>query len=98
MRSNSPVLSSLALAAVLAVPAVIATAPRLQAQKAVVKIRVHDPYHKDFHEWDDREDLAYRAYLTERHREYRVYRRLKHPEQRLYWNWRHEHPDHDDRR
>jgi hypothetical protein len=74
------------------------TATGLQAQKAVVQIRVYHLYHMDYHGWDDREDRAYRSYLVEQHREYRVHRRLKRPEQRLYWNWRHDHPDHDDRR
>jgi len=91
-----PFLGSFAMAAALAVPAIIATAT-LQAQRAVV-VRVYDRDHKDYHHWDGREDRAYRGYMVEQRRDYRIFRRLKRPEQRLYWKWRHEHPDHDNRR
>lgn len=57
--------------------------------------RVYDREHKDFHNWDDREDHSFRIYLGERHREYRPFAKLKVKEQRAYWNWRHDHPDHD---
>ena len=98
MQSKHPFLSSLALAAVLALPAVIAIPASVQAQRAVVQIRVYDRYHRDYHNWDDREDRAYRGYFVEQRRPYRVYRRLNRPEQRQYWVWRHGHPDHDNRR
>ena len=92
MKNKRSLLSSLALAAALAVPVLLATAPRLQAQPAV-QVRVYDRYHRDYHVWDDREDRAYRGYLVERHRPYVVYGRIGRPEQHRYWNWRHEHPE-----
>ena len=58
--------------------------------------RVYDPYHKDYHNWDEREDGMYRRWLEERHRVYVDYERLKHKEQREYWNWRHEHEEHEE--
>ena len=58
-----------------------------------VQVRVYDPGHKDYHNWDEREDHAYRRYLSERHEEYREYSKLKEKQQREYWNWRHSHPD-----
>jgi hypothetical protein len=93
-----PFLSSLAFAAALAAPAVIAIPTSLQAQTAVVQLRVYDREHRDYHRWDDREDRAYRSYYVEQRRPYIVYRRMRRPDQRLYWKWRHEHPDRDDRR
>jgi hypothetical protein len=58
--------------------------------------RVYDPYHKDYHNWDDREDSVYRHWLEERHEGYREFNRLKRKEQRDYWNWRHEHEEHEE--
>lgn len=57
--------------------------------------RVYDPYHKDYHNWDDREDHVYRQWLEERHVAYVDIDHLKKKEQREYWNWRHEHEEHD---
>jgi inorganic pyrophosphatase len=59
--------------------------------------RVYDPDHHDYHDWDSREDEAYRRWLEERHHVYVDYERLKHKEQREYWNWRHQHEEHEER-
>jgi hypothetical protein len=64
-------------------------------QEASVQVRVYDSHHRDYHNWDDREDRAYRGYLTERHENYRSYDKQNHKHQANYWNWRHSHPDHD---
>jgi hypothetical protein len=58
--------------------------------------RVYDPYHKDYHNWDDREDHYYREWLADRHMDYREFSRLKEREQREYWKWRHEHEEHEE--
>jgi hypothetical protein len=58
-----------------------------------VSVRVYDSHHHDYHNWDDREDHAYRGYLVERHQDYRAYDKQNHREQANYWNWRHSHPD-----
>jgi hypothetical protein len=60
-----------------------------------VQVRVYDSHHHDYHNWDDREDHAYRGYLVEHHRTYRAYDQQRARDQRNYWKWRHEHPDHD---
>src|SRR5579859_1367136 len=60
--------------------------------------RYYDAQRHDWHEWNQREDQSYRRYLEERRREYRDYGRLNKREQREYWQWRHSHPDGDDRR
>jgi uncharacterized protein YecT (DUF1311 family) len=58
--------------------------------------RVYDPYHRDYHNWDEREDHAYREWLAERHYEYRDFNSLKRNQQKAYWNWRHEHEEHEE--
>ena len=64
-------------------------------QEAGVQVRVYDSGHHDYHNWDEREDRAYRGYLERRHEEYHAYSTWHHKEQQNYWNWRHSHPDHD---
>ena len=59
--------------------------------------RYYDRSSKDWHEWNEREDQAYRRYLQEHHREYREFHRASRRDQDDYWKWRHQHPD-DDRR
>jgi hypothetical protein len=93
MRFIHRTISSLILSAALVAPTVAFAAAR--PQEASVQVRVYDRDHKDYHNWDDREDHAYRAYLIENHRSYREYGRQNRAQQRAYWNWRHEHPDHD---
>jgi hypothetical protein len=83
-------------AAAIVAPAVMVT--KVSAQEASVQVRVYDRDHKDYHNWDDREDRAYRSYLGEHHKDYREYNRQNRREQKTYWNWRHSHPDHDERR
>jgi hypothetical protein len=58
--------------------------------------RVYDPYHKDYHNWDDHENTAYRRWHEDRHAAYVDYDRLKKRDQRAYWNWRHEHQEHEE--
>ena len=58
--------------------------------------RVYDPYHKDYHNWDSREDQVYRRWMDERHESYVDYERLKRKQQRDYWNWRHSHEEHQE--
>jgi len=84
--------SALLMTATLAAPTVVPTSaiagePRTNAS---VTLRIYDPYRRDYHVWDQREDRAYRAYLAERHRSYVTYRRQRLAERRAYWRWRHE--------
>ena len=59
--------------------------------------RYYDRSGRDWHEWNEREDQAYRRYLQERHREYRGFDKVNRKDQDEYWKWRHQHMD-DDRR
>ena len=76
--------------------ALVAPAARNAAAKPQeVGVRYYDRDHRDYHNWDDREDRSYRVYLGERHREYHPFAEIRVGDQRAYWKWRHNHPDHD---
>jgi hypothetical protein len=85
------IMITLLLAAALVAPVAIMAAP--VSQGVGVQVRVYDRGHRDYHNWDDREEIAYRRYLVEQHRTYRVYVRQSHRAQDQYWNWRHRHTD-----
>ena len=89
-------MGSLMLAGAIFAPAAVMGAPR--PQEASVQVRVYDRDHRDYHNWDDREDHAYRGYLVERHQTYRAYNDQRGRDQRNYWKWRHNHPDREERR
>jgi len=55
--------------------------------------RVYDPAEKDYHEWNEAEDRAYRMYLEENHRHYVEFPKSKEKERKEYFKWRHGHPD-----
>jgi hypothetical protein len=93
MHSAHRYLSALFLTAAIAVSGPIAVAAT--PQEASAQVRVYDANHHDYHNWDEREDRAYRGYLTEHHMEYHAYDKESHKQQSNYWNWRHGHPDHD---
>ena len=89
--SISMLLGILMLGAALFAP-VAARADDNNHKKQQVK-RYYDKKNKDYHEWNDNEDHAYRMYLQENHRDYREFRVLRRPEQEQYFGWRHQHPD-----
>ena len=79
-------ISSLLLAGALLLPVISSGC----ATRVAVGYRAHDPYHNDYHRWDDGEVRFYNQWTVETHRPSgREYRRLKRDEQREYWNWRH---------
>ncbi len=56
--------------------------------------RVYDPVRKDYHEWNDNEDRAYRHWVEqERHGKYKDWKHASKKEQQEYWRWRHDHAD-----
>jgi hypothetical protein len=91
MQHKGRLIRSLLLAAAIAAPALIV----VQAKAQEVQVRIYDRDHHDYHNWDTREDRAYRHYLVINHRGYVVYRRQHRSVQRHYWNYRHTHPDRD---
>ena len=86
-------IASLLLTTALAAPVSLLAAPG--PQEARVQVRVYDRDHKDYHNWDDRENHAWGVYLTENHRNSHEYAKANKKEQGQYWNWRHSHPDKD---
>jgi len=87
-------IGSLLLAGAIFAPTAIMSAPLPQEG---IQVRVYDSHHRDYHNWDDREDHAYRGYLVEHHRSYRAYDQQRARDQRNYWKWRHQHPDREER-
>ena len=93
------VVSSLLLVGALTSPALVSTvSARPSSTQDRQERRVYDRAHKDYHVWTDQEDRAYHRYLEERHLSYHDYGKLKATQQRNYWNWRHSHPDGEERR
>ena len=95
MKAAYRYLSFLFLSAALTAPIAIRTNAATQDDHRDDKkdTRVYDRSHKDYHNWDDNEDHAYRRYLGEKHQDYREYAKLNRGEQNSYWGWRHSHPD-----
>lgn len=93
MRVTHRYLSSLLLAAALAAPVAIMAAPGPTDEG--VSVRVYDAHHKDYHNWDGRENTAWGIYLTNNHKKNHEFSKSSKREQANYWNWRHAHPDHD---
>jgi hypothetical protein len=72
--------------------------PMLQAQDRQTTTTTttrtyHDAKNNDDHEWNSREDQAYRVYNTENHKKNVEFSKLKPRDQQAYWGWRHEHSD-----
>jgi hypothetical protein len=72
----------------------LARAVAFAQERAAVKggpvtVRVYDRAHKDYHDWTDDEDRAYRSYLTANHQTYRPIAKLSKSQQTKYWNYRH---------
>ena len=93
MRFTNRYMSSLILATVIASPVALLAAPR--PNDGGVQVRVYDTHHKDYHNWDDRENHAWGVYLTNNHKKNHEFTKSSKKEQNNYWNWRHSHPDHD---
>lgn len=96
MNRTYRIVSSLFLAAAVAAPVSIFAAP--VPQDAAVQVRVYDADHKDYHNWDDREETQWHVYLKDNHRKDEDFKKADKKEQNEYWNWRHDHPDRDDDR
>ena len=84
-------LSALVLSAALLTPVAV-TAAKDDNDHHRVK-RYYDRDNRDYHEWNEREDSAYRRYLQEQHHENRDWAKANRKQQREYWKWRHSHPD-----
>ena len=86
-------IASLFLTASLGVPVAIMAIP--VPQEGGNQNRVYDKDHKDYHNWDDKENHAWGQFLTENHKSSHEYSKANKKEQSQYWNYRHAHPDKD---
>jgi uncharacterized protein YqjF (DUF2071 family) len=86
-------IASLFLTAALAAPIAIMAAP--MPQSANLQVRYYDKNHKDYHNWDDRENKSWGIYLSSNHKKDHEFAKASGKEQSQYWNWRHSHPDKD---
>jgi hypothetical protein len=91
MISKKLILGSLFLSGALMAPMAIVA----NAAPQGISVRFYDRDHKDYHNWDDREEHSYGIFRSE-HPDYDShFAKAKRKQQREYWKWRHEHPDHD---
>jgi hypothetical protein len=54
---------------------------------------LYDKHHKDYHDFDEHEDRAWRMYWQQRHRGYVDWDRANERQREDYWKWRHNHSD-----
>lgn len=97
IRMNRPFLALTLGVGILATPIALfaSGSPQAQTREISARERIYDRDRKDYHDWNESEDRAYRRYWQSRHRAYRDYSRLNAREQSHYWSWRHSHPDRD---
>jgi hypothetical protein len=79
MHRVHPYIASLFLTAALAAPVSIMAVP--VPQEASVQVRIYDKQHKDYHNWDDRENRAWGQYLTENHKKPHEFKKANKREQ-----------------
>jgi len=101
MRRSNKLLTSVVLSSALLAPIGAMAMPRPQDdherhEQEEREHRVYDPYHKEYHNWNQKEDEAYRHWLEDRHEAYVDYQHLDRKKQREYWKWRHEHEEHEE--
>jgi hypothetical protein len=89
MSRSSRIIFPVILGAALAVPVSIRAAGTPKAIPAPLDRRYEDREHHDQHEWNDREERAYRHWLEDRHERYVEFARLERARQEEYWRWRH---------
>lgn len=86
------VFGALALGAILTSPLALRADDHGKHRERVVTYYDRDGH--DRHEWNEREERAYRHWLEqERKREYRDWKHASKRDQREYWRWRHANPD-----
>ena len=102
MRHTSLILSSFLLTAGLMSPisarlhaATQDDRAREESKKEDSKKRVYDRDHKDYHNWDDRENRSYEEFRRDHPKYNEDFFKADSSQQSEYWKWRHEHPDRD---
>ena len=54
---------------------------------------IYDKHHKDYHDFDQREDRAWHMYWEQRHKSFIDWDRASERQREDYWKWRHNHSD-----
>ena len=86
-------LGAAALAAVMLAPAVVRADDHHDKVKVKVQ-RYYDDRGRDYHEWNEAEERAYRHWVEqERHRAYKDWKHANKHDREAYWEWRHAHSD-----
>lgn len=85
-------LTALVLGAALCVPVAQLRADDKHHDREKAR-RYYDQQKRDYHEWNEREDRAYRRWREERRERYQDFARANKRQQREYWQWRHSHSD-----
>ena len=88
MQKIHKYVASFFLSASLVAPAVIFAKPTQQESP-----RYYDSERKEYHQWNDKEQVAWQKFLAEKHRKDHEFARADKKEQQEYWAWRHSHPD-----
>jgi hypothetical protein len=91
---NAAILSAALVTSVAMSPAVLRAQDQDRDHDHGVVV-YQDKAHHDKHEWNEREERAYRMYWTDQHHEYRQFTALNPRAQQEYWEWRHHHSDAD---
>jgi len=85
---------TLVVSGILAMPAVSLASGQTQNDHDQSNAhRYYDQNHKDYHNWDDKEDRAYRMWVADQHRKDVALDTLAPRDQAAYWTWRHAHSD-----
>jgi hypothetical protein len=91
MFSKKLFLGSLFLGAALIAPMAIVA----NAAPQGISVRVYDRDHKDYHNWDDREQSSYMTFRSDHPKYNATFTKTHRGQQKEYWTWRHSHPDRD---
>lgn len=68
------------------------TTPEQQAPAANNRA-YYDSKHRDWHQWNDKEEQSYQRYAEEHHLTNHDFSKASERDQQAYWNWRHKHPE-----
>jgi hypothetical protein len=96
MQSRRHFLTAISGAAALAAPALLLADDHDHNRDRAE--RYYDPDAKQWHEWNEAQEKAYRRWWAEQHhdQEFRDFRRLNDRDRRTYWRWWHEHEEHEE--
>lgn len=84
MKTTLRIFATTLLAAVLASPVIISGC-------GGHPYRVYDPYYNGYRDWNHNENVYYKQWENETHRQHQEFRKRSDADQKEYWDWRHNH-------